>query len=98
MHIFKSWWQFKTSFIRTMKVIIFIFLLFQVFHYNSFGQKSKLLETFPLSSPEQQGISSSTLDSMMLFIKKTNQNIHHLTIMFFEGITDIVCLPLPAAS
>jgi CubicO group peptidase (beta-lactamase class C family) len=64
-----------------MKVIIFIFLLFQVFHYNSFGQKSKLLETFPLSSPEQQGISSSTLDSMMLFIKKTNQNIHHLTII-----------------
>ena len=63
-----------------MKVIIFIFLFFPVFH-NSFGQTSELLKTFPLSSPEQQGISSVTLDSMLLFIKNTNQNIHHLTII-----------------
>jgi len=45
------------------------------------GQNAKLLETFPISSPEQQGINSSVLDSMLLFIMNTNQNIHHLTII-----------------
>jgi len=62
------------------RVIIFAFLLSIVFHY-SFSQKNKLPATFPLTAPEQQGISSAILDSMMLFIKNTNQNIHHLTII-----------------
>jgi CubicO group peptidase (beta-lactamase class C family) len=64
-----------------LKVLLVVFLLFPTIHYTSFGQKSKLPETFPLSSPEQQGVSSRTLDSMMHFIKNTNQNIHHLTII-----------------
>ncbi len=63
------------------KALIFAVLLFAVFHYNLFAQKRRLFKTFPVSSPEQQGISSSILDSMMLFIKNANQNIHHLTII-----------------
>ena len=62
-----------------MKILIFIFLFFPV--YNSFGQAAELFKTFPQSSPEQQGSSSVTLDSMLLFIKNTNQNIHHITII-----------------
>jgi len=45
------------------------------------GQTNKPPELFPFSSPELQGISSGTLDSMLRFIKETNQNIHHLTII-----------------
>jgi len=63
-----------------MKDLIFILLFCPIFH-NSLGQTGELVKTFPQSTPEQQGISSATLDSMMLFIKNTNQNIHHLTII-----------------
>jgi len=47
----------------------------------SYGQVSKPQNLFPPSPPEQQGISSSVLDSLLLFIKNTHQNIHHLTIV-----------------
>ena len=50
-------------------------------HFNSYGQTGKLLKIFLRASPEQQGMSSLVLDSLMLFIKNTNQNIHHLTII-----------------
>ena len=63
------------------KIFIIALLFFSIYHFNSFGQKSKLISIFPLSSPEQQGINSATLDSMMLFIKNSNQNVHHLTII-----------------
>lgn len=56
-------------------------LLFWTSHFNSYGQTSKLFKSFPSSPPEQQGMSSLVLDSVMLFIKNTNQNIHHLTII-----------------
>jgi CubicO group peptidase (beta-lactamase class C family) len=66
---------------KTFKILPFVILLFLTFHYNSFGQKKEFFEIFPLNTPEQQGISSGVLDSMMFFIKNTNQNIHHLTII-----------------
>ena len=66
---------------KTLKLSSFILLFCLSFHCSLFGQATNLLQTFPLSSPEQQGINSSVLDSMMLFIKNTNQNIHHLTII-----------------
>jgi len=50
-------------------------------HSNTYGQKGELPVLFPLSTPEQQGIRSAVLDSMLLFIKNTGQNIHHLTII-----------------
>lgn len=66
---------------QALKTLTFVTLLFLTPRFNSYGQTSKLLKTFPASSPEQQGMSSLVLDSMMLFIKNTNQNIHHLTII-----------------
>ncbi len=66
---------------RALKILAFTALLFSILHYNSYGQTGKLLKNFPASSPEHQGVSSLILDSLMLFIKNTNQNIHHLTII-----------------
>jgi CubicO group peptidase (beta-lactamase class C family) len=66
---------------KALRVLLVILLHFWLFQFTAMGQNAKLLETFPISSPEQQGISSSVLDSMLLFIKNTNQNIHHLTII-----------------
>jgi CubicO group peptidase (beta-lactamase class C family) len=66
---------------KVFEIFFFVTLLFGTPHLNLYGQASKLLKIFPASSPEQQGMSSSVLDSMMLFIKNTNQNIHHLTII-----------------
>ncbi len=63
------------------KIFFFVTLFFLTPRFNSYGQTNKLLKIFPASSPEQQGMSSLVLDSMMLFIKNTNQNIHHLTII-----------------
>ncbi len=40
-----------------------------------------MLKTFPASTPEHQGMNSLVLDSMMHFIRNTNQNIHHVTII-----------------
>ncbi|HLA52198.1 MAG TPA: serine hydrolase domain-containing protein [Flavitalea sp.] len=49
--------------------------------YSASGQTNRVLEDFPFSTPEKQGINSGTLDSMLRFIRETNQNIHHLTII-----------------
>jgi CubicO group peptidase (beta-lactamase class C family) len=65
---------------RAFKVLLFISLLLTS-RPNSYGQAGNLFKIFPASSPEQQGMSSLVLDSMMLFIKNTNQNIHHITII-----------------
>ena len=51
------------------------------FYLQSYSQEEKLFKIFPLSSPELQGLNSSTLDSLLLFVRNTNQNIHHLTII-----------------
>ncbi len=45
------------------------------------AQTSRTLKQFPPSSPEQQGMSAPVLDSLLRFIRDTNQNIHHLTII-----------------
>ena len=66
---------------RALKIFLFAVLLFLAFRFTSLGQTNKLRKLFPSSSPELQGMSSSVLDSMMLFIKNTNPNIHHLTII-----------------
>ncbi len=66
---------------RALKALVFVTLLGWSLCFGSYGQTSKLLKTFPANSPEQQGISSLVLDSLMLFIKNANQNIHHLTII-----------------
>jgi Beta-lactamase len=66
---------------KALKIFFFVTLLFGTPRFNLYGQAGKLLKIFPASSPEQQGMSSLVLDSMMLFIKNTNQNIHHLTIV-----------------
>jgi CubicO group peptidase (beta-lactamase class C family) len=71
--------QFKILFARAFKTLFFIPLLFLTPH--SYGQAGKLLKIFPSCSPEQQGLSSLVLDSLLRFIKNTNQNIHHLTII-----------------
>lgn len=62
------------------KIIILSAFVLPLFNY-SLAQTNRLTETFPLSSPEQQGISSNVLNRMMLFIKDSNQNIHHLIII-----------------
>ncbi len=66
---------------KAFKIFFSVALLFLAFRFNLYGQKNILLKIFPVNTPEQQGISSAVLDSMMLFIKNTNQNIHHLTII-----------------
>src|SRR4030095_11873081 len=66
---------------KAFKILFFVTLLFWKFSFDSNGQTSKLLKIFPASTPEQQGVSSLVLDSMMLFIRTTNQNIHQLTIV-----------------
>ncbi|MEO5583383.1 MAG: serine hydrolase, partial [Saprospiraceae bacterium] len=66
---------------KAFKIFFFTIVLFWTSHFNSYGQTSKLYKNFPSSPPEQQGMNSLVLDSMMLFIKNTNQNIHHLTII-----------------
>jgi CubicO group peptidase (beta-lactamase class C family) len=71
----------KTSLMRAFKISFLVILFFPIFHHISYGQKKEFLQTFPLATPEQQGMSSAVLDSMMLFIKNTNQNIHHITII-----------------
>lgn len=58
-----------------------IVVLLLTFHYNLSGQQKELFKTFPLTTPELQGISAAVLDSMMLFIKNTNQNVHHITLV-----------------
>jgi CubicO group peptidase (beta-lactamase class C family) len=62
------------------RLLVILALLITSCEHSS-GQTSRPLEIFPFSSPEQQGISSPTLDSMLRFIKETNQNIHQLTII-----------------
>jgi hypothetical protein len=71
----------KIDLMRTLKGFFCIALLFSTLCLISYGQTSKLLKGFPINSPEEQGMSSLVLDSMMLFIKNTKQNIHHLTII-----------------
>ena len=66
---------------RASKILVAVTLLLSICNFYLYGQTSKLLKSFPLSSPEQQGISSLVLDSLMLFIKNKNPNIHHLTII-----------------
>jgi CubicO group peptidase (beta-lactamase class C family) len=66
---------------RALKNFAFLTLLFLILHPYLYGQTDRLLKDFPASSPERQGMSSLVLDSLMLFIKNTNQNIHHLTII-----------------
>jgi len=66
---------------RILKTFASVTVLFSLLYLHSYAQTAKLLKDFPASSPEQQGINSSVLDSLMLFIKNTNQNIHHLTIV-----------------
>jgi len=65
----------------SVKPLLALLTFLIILRLHSSGQPAKLPETFPFSSPEQQGINSGTLDSMLLFIKETNQNIHHLTII-----------------
>jgi CubicO group peptidase (beta-lactamase class C family) len=66
---------------KAFKIFFFVTLLFGTSLFNSYAQTSELFGIFPPCSPEQQGMSSLVLESMMLFIKNTNQNIHHLTII-----------------
>jgi CubicO group peptidase (beta-lactamase class C family) len=66
---------------RAFKIFFFITLIFLTPRFNSYGQTKKLLKIFSATSPEQQGMSSLVLDSLVFFIKNTNQNIHHLTII-----------------
>ncbi len=66
---------------KAFNIVFFATLLFCTAHLTSYGQTNKLLKIFPPGSPEQQGMSSLVLDSMLLFIKNTNQNIHHITII-----------------
>lgn len=66
---------------QALKKLTIVTLLSQILCFSSHGQTSIVLKIFPASSPEQQGMSSSVLDSMLLFIKNTNQNIHHITII-----------------
>lgn len=64
-----------------LKVLSFVLLLFPLSDYECLGQEAKLLTLFPVSSPEQQGIRSATLDSLMRFIQNSHQNIHQLIII-----------------
>jgi len=66
---------------KKLKLLFFSILLLAVPRFNIYGQTKKHLETFHESSPERQGMSSLVLDSMMLFIKNTHQNIHHITMI-----------------
>lgn len=45
------------------------------------GQTASLTKTFPASTPEEQGIDAAPLDSMLRFIRETQQNVHHLTMI-----------------
>ena len=64
-----------------LKSLVVMITLLTVSLDNASAQTDRILKIFPLSIPEQQGISSGTLDSMLRFIYETNQNIHHLTII-----------------
>lgn len=66
---------------RALQHFIFATLLIAVSHSLLHGQTNEVLQSFPSSSPEQQGVSSAVLDSLLLFIKNTHQNIHHFTII-----------------
>jgi CubicO group peptidase (beta-lactamase class C family) len=66
---------------RAFQNLFFLTLFISTIHFYSYGQTGNLLKSFPASSPEQQGMSSLVLDSMMHFIKNTNQNMHHITII-----------------
>lgn len=66
---------------RIFKAVFFVSLFFLTSRLGSYAQTGKLFSFFPSNSPEQQGMSSLVLDSMLLFIKNTNQNIHQLTII-----------------
>ncbi len=65
---------------RIQVLIVSLFLLSANCNSAS-GQTGRLFQDFPSSIPEKQGINSGTLDSMLRFIRETNQNIHHLTII-----------------
>lgn len=56
-------------------------LVFTTLSFYSFGQKSLGTKTFPNSTPEEQGMSSLVLDSLIQYVITTNQNIHNLTII-----------------
>jgi CubicO group peptidase (beta-lactamase class C family) len=81
LKIFEDESQFKSSRMAILKGLVFVLLFTPASPYNSLGQTSKLLQIFPSSSPEQQGVNSNVLDSLLLFIKNANQNIHHLAII-----------------
>ena len=66
---------------KTLRNSLFLTLLFTTINFYSYGQTRVLFKSFPVSTPEEQGISSQVLDSLMYFVKSTNQNIHHLTIL-----------------
>jgi CubicO group peptidase (beta-lactamase class C family) len=65
---------------RIITLGLFILVILTL-HFSAFAQSNRLSETFPSGIPEQHGVNSIVLDSMMQFIKQTNQNIHHLTII-----------------
>src|SRR5258707_66992 len=77
----RFFWSIKMVFMPSVKPLLALLTFLIILRPHSSGQPAGLPETFPFSSPEQQGINSGTLDSMLLFIKETNQNIHHLTII-----------------
>jgi len=60
---------------------LLLFLAFQTTPGAVSGQdKSARADRSP-GSPERQGIRSETLDSLLLFLQNTHQNIHHLSII-----------------
>ncbi len=65
----------------TCKRLFISILVFNLNICGSYAQNKTLLQIFPVTTPERQGISSSILDSMFYFIKSTHQNIHHITII-----------------
>src|SRR5882724_3558600 len=61
------------KFFRSSTCLLLLFILFSL---HAAGQN-----IFPRSSPEQQGVSSGVLDSLMRWIQDTKQNIHQITII-----------------
>jgi CubicO group peptidase (beta-lactamase class C family) len=66
---------------KSFNILHYVTLIFCICSYPSYGQQKELLKIFSENAPEQQGLSSAVLDSMLHFIKNTNQNIHHITII-----------------
>src|SRR4026209_601961 len=73
--------QFKCQLMGKLNIGVFALIFSCTFYLQSYSQEEKLFKIFPLSSPELQGLNSSTLDSLLLFVRNTNQNIHHVTII-----------------